>query len=113
MNTAQAVGPVYALLADGSTVEIRPAGPADFDAVKAMHQAMSPDNSYLRFFHPRGWGAGPGARRICREPRPGHVALLALSDGEVVGCASYDVPAEAGSDGGRPEGGDRGGGGGG
>ena len=51
MNTAQAADPVYALLADGSTVEIRPAGPADFDAVKAMHEAMSPNNAYMRFFN--------------------------------------------------------------
>ena len=29
---------VYALLADGTTVEIRPAGLGDFDAVKDMHQ---------------------------------------------------------------------------
>jgi acyl-CoA synthetase (NDP forming)/GNAT superfamily N-acetyltransferase len=107
MNTAQAAGPVYALLADGSTVQIRQAGPADFDAVKAMHQAMSPDNSYLRFFNISRLAAETEARRICREPRPGHVALLALSDGEVVGCASFDVPAEPGSDGGRPDGGHR------
>ena len=44
-------GQVYALLADGTTVEIRPAGPGDFDAVKAMHAAMSPDNTYMRFFN--------------------------------------------------------------
>ena len=50
MSTAQDTGRVYALLADGTTVEIRPATPADFDAVKAMHEAMSPDNIYLRFF---------------------------------------------------------------
>jgi acyl-CoA synthetase (NDP forming)/GNAT superfamily N-acetyltransferase len=105
MNTAQAAGPVYALLADGSTIEIRPAGPADFDAVKAMHEAMSPDNSYLRFFNLSRLAAETEARRICREPRPGHVALLALSEGEVVGCASYDVPGQPGSDGGRPGGG--------
>jgi len=104
MNTAQAVGPVYALLADGSTVEIRPAGPADFGAVKAMHEAMSPDNSYLRFFNISRLAAETEARRICRESRPGHVALLALSDGEVVGCASYDVPAGPGFDGGQPDG---------
>ena len=41
MSTAQAAGPAYALLADGSTVGIRPAGPADFDAVRSMHEAMS------------------------------------------------------------------------
>ena len=35
MSTVQQIWPVYALLADGSTVEIRPAEPRDFDAVKA------------------------------------------------------------------------------
>ena len=65
--------------------------PADFDAVRAMHEAMSPDNSYLRFFNLSRLAAETEARRICQEPRPGHVALLALSDGEVVGCASYDA----------------------
>jgi acyl-CoA synthetase (NDP forming)/GNAT superfamily N-acetyltransferase len=92
MSTAQAAGHAYALLADGSTVEIRPADPADFDAVKAMHEAMSPDNTYMRFFNISRLAAETEARRICREPRPGHMALLALSDGEVVGCASYDAP---------------------
>jgi acyl-CoA synthetase (NDP forming)/GNAT superfamily N-acetyltransferase len=86
---AQAAGHVYALLADGSTVEIRPAGPADFDAVRAMHAAMSPDNLYLRFFNLSKHAAEIEARRICRDPRPGQMALLALADGEVVGCASY------------------------
>src|SRR5271169_1131768 len=92
MSMVQAAGHVYALLADGSTIEIRPAGSADFDAVKAMHEAMSVDNTYLRFFNLNRRAAETEARRICREPRPGHVTLLALSAGEVVGCASYDVP---------------------
>jgi acyl-CoA synthetase (NDP forming)/GNAT superfamily N-acetyltransferase len=91
MSTAQAAGSVYALLADGSTVEIRPAGPGDFNAVKAMHEAMSPDNSYLRFFNVSRLAAETEARRICRPPQPGRIALLALSGGEVAGCASYDV----------------------
>jgi succinyl-CoA synthetase alpha subunit/GNAT superfamily N-acetyltransferase len=95
MRMAQAAGHAYALLADGSTVEIRPAGPADFDAVEAMHQAMSPDNSYLRFFNLSRTAAETEARRITRLPRPGHVALLALSAGEVVGCASYDALADS------------------
>ena len=91
MSMVQAAGHAYALLADGSTVEIRPAGPADFDAVKAMHEAMSPDNSYMRFFNFSRLAPETEARRICREPRPGHLALLALAGGEVVGCASYDA----------------------
>ena len=91
MNTAQAVGPVYALLADGSTVEIRPAGTADFDAVKAMHEAMSPDNSYLRFFNISRRSAEIEARRICRDPAPGSLALLAVADGELV-ADRHDAP---------------------
>jgi acyl-CoA synthetase (NDP forming)/RimJ/RimL family protein N-acetyltransferase len=80
---------VYALLADGTTVEIRAAGPGDFEAVKAMHKAMSPNNTYMRFFNISRMVAEIEARRICRDPRPGQVALLAISDGEVVGVASY------------------------
>jgi len=81
--------PVYALLADGTTVEIRPAGPDDFDGVKAMHEAMSPNNTYLRFFNISRMVAEAEARRICLNPAPGSVALLALADAEVAGVASY------------------------
>ena len=80
---------VYALLADGTTVEIRPAGPGDFDAVKAMHKAMSPDNTYMRFFNISRLAAETEARRICKDPAPGRMALLALAGNEVVGVASY------------------------
>jgi acyl-CoA synthetase (NDP forming)/GNAT superfamily N-acetyltransferase len=89
MSTTQHAGRVYALLSDGTTVEIRPATPDDFDAVKAMHEAMSPDSSYLRFFSFSRLAAGAEAQRLCRDPAPGNVALLALADGTVAGCASY------------------------
>jgi L-amino acid N-acyltransferase YncA len=91
MSTVQQTWPVYGLLADGSTAEIRPAGPADFDAVKAMHEAMSPENAYLRFFIPSRTAAETEARRLCREPGPGRMALLALTSGEVVRCASCET----------------------
>ncbi|HEX9623726.1 MAG TPA: GNAT family N-acetyltransferase, partial [Streptosporangiaceae bacterium] len=100
MSMAQETGHVYALLADGTTVEIRPAGPDDFDAVKAMHEAMSPDNTYMRFFNLSRLAAEIEARRICRDPAPGTAALLALADGEVVGVASY---AEIGEHSGQAE----------
>jgi GNAT superfamily N-acetyltransferase len=82
---------VYALLADGRTVEIRPAAAADFEAVKAMHEAMSPDNVYLRFFSISRVAAELEARRVTREPGPRHAALLALYGGQVVGVASYEA----------------------
>ena len=81
---------VYALLTDGSTVEIRPARPEDFDAVREMHEKLSPDSLYLRFFSMSPRAAEREARRLCREPAPDHAALLALMDGELVGCGSYE-----------------------
>ena len=89
MSTAQDTGQVYALLADGTTVEIRQAGPGDYDAIKAMHEAMAPDNIYLRFFSYSRRSAEIEAGRICHDPAPGNVALLALNDGKLVGVASY------------------------
>ena len=90
MTTAQDSGRVYALLADGTTVEIREARPEDFNAVLAMHEAMAPGNIYLRFFSHSRRSAEIEARRICRDPgKPGSAALLALLDGELVGVASY------------------------
>ncbi|MGD0244965.1 MAG: GNAT family N-acetyltransferase [Streptosporangiaceae bacterium] len=83
---------VYALLADGTTVEIRPAGPADYEAVKAMHQAMSADHTYLRFFNVSRLSAETEARRVCRDPEPGRAALLALIGGPVVGSTVVGSP---------------------
>ena len=53
-----------------------------------MHEAMSPDNVYLRFFSYSRRSAETEARRICQDPAPGSAALLALRDGELVGVAS-------------------------
>ena len=88
---AQAGSSAYALLTDGTTIEIRPARPDDFDAVRDMHTAMSPENLYLRFFGVSRSAAEGEARRVCREPGPDHGALLALLAGQVVGCGSYEV----------------------
>ena len=67
--TSQAVaGHSYALLADGTTVEIRPAGPDDAGAVTRFHEAMSEDNLYLRFFSMSKRAGEQEARRVCRPP---------------------------------------------
>src|SRR5215469_7149982 len=92
---AQTTG-VYALLADGTTVQIRPATGADFEAVKAMHDAMAPGNAYLRFFSLSKAAAEREARRITRDPGRDHAALLALYGAEVVGVASYEVVKSSG-----------------
>ena len=95
MSRLQAAdGSVFALLADGTAIEIRQAALADSDAVKAMHEAMSPDNTYLRFFSFSRLAAGTEAGRVCREPGPGHASLLALLDGEIIGVASYEAAGQ-------------------
>ena len=86
----------YALLTDGGTVEVRPARPQDFDAVRAMHAAMSPDNMYLRFFSMSPAAAEQEARRVCREPDSEHAALLAWQDGRLAGVGAYESTAKPG-----------------
>ena len=91
---AQAGSSAYALLTDGTTIEIRPARPDDFAAVRDMHATMSPENLYLRFFGVSRSAAEGEARRVCREPGPDHGALLAILAGQVVGCGSYEVAGD-------------------
>ena len=90
------VAATYALLTDGSTVEVRPARSQDFEAVRAMHAAMSPDNIYLRFFSMSPNAAEREARRVCREPDSGHAALLAWQDGRLVGVGAYEPAGKPG-----------------
>jgi len=80
----------YVLLSDGSTALIRPATPADHEAVRAMHAAMSQSNQYLRFFSLSPRNAETEAGRVCREPGPDHAALLAWLGDRLVGVASYE-----------------------
>ena len=86
----------YALLTDGGTVEVRPARRQDFEAVRAMHAAMSEDNMYLRFFSMSPVAAEREARRVCREPDPEHAALLAWQGGRLVGVAAYEPAGKPG-----------------
>jgi acyl-CoA synthetase (NDP forming)/GNAT superfamily N-acetyltransferase len=87
----------YALLTDGSTVEIRPASPADAGAVQAMHAQMSPDNLYLRFFSLSPHSARREGERVTRPPDAYHAALLAWLGGRLVGVASYEPTSVPGT----------------
>ena len=87
----------YALLTDGSTVLIRPARPADAEAVRAMHANLSAENLYLRFFSLSPHNAAAEAARVCREPGPDHAALLAWLGDRLVGVASYEPTGKPGA----------------
>jgi len=88
-------GQSYALLADGTTLTIRAPGPEDYEPVRRLHEAMSPDNLYFRFFSASRVSAEREARRVCLEGGPGLVALLGLLGDEVVGVASYELTIDA------------------
>ena len=95
MAALRGAGQSYGLLADGTTLTIRPAGPEDYEPVKQLHEAMSPDNLYFRFFSASQVSSEREARRVCLEGGPGLVALLGLLGDEVVGVASYELTSDA------------------
>ncbi|WP_217549762.1 bifunctional GNAT family N-acetyltransferase/acetate--CoA ligase family protein [Streptomyces sp. GbtcB6] len=86
--------PAHALLADGTTVCIRPATPGDHDRLKGFYDEMSSENLRLRFFSVSRRSAGMAADRACAPPRPGYRALLAETRGRVLGLAEYDTGGE-------------------
>ena len=71
MAALTGAGQSYALLADGTTLTIRPAGPEDYEPVRQLHEAMSPDNLYFRFFSASRASAEWEARRVCLGGRSG------------------------------------------
>jgi len=91
------VGRSFALLADGTTLTIRPAGREDYEAVRWLHEKMSPDNLYFRFFTASPVSAEREARRVCLEDDLGTVALLGLLGDELAGVASYELTADGAS----------------
>ena len=88
---------VYALLIDGTTIEIKPTTPADYEAVRKMHASMSPDNVYLRFFNLSPHAADQEAKRVCRAPAEDHAALLAWLGNQLIGVASYEPTGTEGT----------------
>ena len=90
MTALATAGHSYALLADGTTVEIRQASPDDIEAVTRFHEDMSKDNLYMRFFSMSKRAGGQEAQRVCRPADADHAALLALLGTQVVGLASYE-----------------------
>ncbi|MFE5887862.1 GNAT family N-acetyltransferase [Streptomyces sp. NPDC056462] len=82
--------PVHALLADGTTVCIRPVVPGDHDQLEGLYAEMCPENLRLRFFAASRRSGAMAADRACAPSRTGHRALLAEMQGRVIGLAEYE-----------------------
>ncbi|MEU7688102.1 bifunctional acetate--CoA ligase family protein/GNAT family N-acetyltransferase, partial [Streptomyces spectabilis] len=100
-------GSTHALLADGTTVRIRFAGPDDHDAALRLYETMTPEQLRFRFFVASFRSATQAAARLrqCAAPggsvpvrggRSGYRALLAEHDGHLIGIAEYE-PTEGDS----------------
>ncbi|MEV3907091.1 bifunctional acetate--CoA ligase family protein/GNAT family N-acetyltransferase [Streptomyces canus] len=83
--------PVHALLADGTTVCIRSVVAGDHDQLEGLYEEMSPENLRLRFFAVSHRSAHLAADRACAPARSGYRALLAETQGRVVGLAEYEA----------------------
>src|ERR1700738_2449391 len=83
----------YALLTDGTCVQIRAAGPADWQAVYDFAAALGRESVYRRFFgFPRDPGksvGGAGCPPVPDEVPAARGALLALLGDRVVGLAEW------------------------
>jgi acyl-CoA synthetase (NDP forming)/GNAT superfamily N-acetyltransferase len=97
LTALKAPGCSYALLADGTTITIRPARPDDFAQVKRLHDEMSPDNLYLRFFSLSRNAGEQEARRVTRADGSAYGALLGFLGADLVGVASYEPIGQAGT----------------
>ncbi|GAA1827790.1 GNAT family N-acetyltransferase [Actinomadura chokoriensis] len=88
----------FALLTDGTQIEIRRLGAGDLDAVRELHEGLCEESLYLRFFGLNRAMAGEVAGRVCRADGADHAALGAWLHGDLVGVAEYEptgVPGEA------------------
>jgi GNAT superfamily N-acetyltransferase len=89
-DTMPETRPGHALLADGRSVEIRPACVADHAGIMRLLDEMPAENLRLRLFGTGRRVGGVAAGRICGPSRPGHRALLACHGDRVVGLAEYE-----------------------
>ncbi|MCX4904034.1 bifunctional GNAT family N-acetyltransferase/acetate--CoA ligase family protein [Streptomyces sp. NBC_00878] len=93
-QTARPTRETHALLADGSTVEIRSARPDDHLQVLRLYDSMSAENQRLRFFGASRLAGRQAADRLCAGPEPGYHGLVALLEDRVVGVAEYRTSAD-------------------
>jgi RimJ/RimL family protein N-acetyltransferase len=78
------------LLADGTSVTLRPIRPDDAAGLAAFNAALSSESRYLRYFSYR---RGIGERELERFTHPDgrlHAGIVAFVDGELVGHACFD-----------------------
>src|ERR1700680_1796805 len=80
-----------AVLTDGGTVHIRAITPGDATRLNALHERLSSDSKYLRFFSAMPHLSASLLERFVSVDYVDRFALVALLGDEIVGVARYDV----------------------
>lgn len=78
------------VLADGTTVQVRPISVADADALVAFHERQSRESIYFRFFSPRPRLSDDEVRHLTTVDGIDRMAFVAERSDELVGVARYD-----------------------
>lgn len=85
-----AVGECDALLADGTTVHVRPMRPEDADRLVSFHSGLSPESIYLRYFSSHAELRPDELHRFTNMDGRDRMALVATVRDEIIGVARYD-----------------------
>lgn len=77
------------LLATGRAVRLRPSAPSDLAPLRSFYTQLDPASMYLRFFSIRSFVPDDELERIAVQDLHRHVALVAESDGVILGVGEY------------------------
>ena len=77
------------LLADGGVVHVRPSGPADAAAIRAMHGRLSAKTLYLRYFSPVSTVSERKIAIFTDVDHDSRVGLVAVLGGEMIAAGTY------------------------
>ena len=77
------------LLADGGVAHLRPSGPADADAIRAMHGRLSARTLYLRYFSAVSTVSEEKIEIFTDVDYDSRVGLVAVLGGEMIAAGTY------------------------
>jgi acyl-CoA synthetase (NDP forming)/GNAT superfamily N-acetyltransferase len=78
------------VLADGSTVQVRPIRPDDGPRILDFHERQSPESIYFRYFTPRPKLSDADVEHLTHVDYVDRMAFVALRDDQLIGVARYD-----------------------
>ena len=77
------------LLVDGGVAHVRPSGPSDGDAIRALHGRSSAKTLYLRYFSPVSTVSDRTIEIFTDVDYDSRVGLVAVLDGEIIAAGTY------------------------